>query len=165
AGSIPVISSVWKKYELALTATGDTSAASLVLTTGGKGDVMFDMVSLFPEDTFKGRKNGLRKDLAQALADLKPGFLRFPGGCIVHGSGLANAYRWKDTVGDVAERKPNWNLWGYHQSYGLGYFEYFQLCEDIGATPLPVVPVGVACGFRRPFDFVPMDDLHVWVDD
>lgn len=164
-GKIPGLSNEWKKYEFALTATDDTGAASLVLTTGGKGDVMFDMVSLFPADTFKARKNGLRKDLAQALADLKPGFLRFPGGCIVHGSGLANAYRWKDSVGDVAQRKPNWNLWGYHQSHGLGYFEFMQLCEDIGATPLPVVPVGVACSFRRPFDSVPMEDLHVWIDD
>jgi alpha-L-arabinofuranosidase len=126
---------------------------------------MLDMVSLFPQDTFRGRKNGLRKDLAQSLADLKPRFLRFPGGCIAHGQGLDNAYRWKDTVGDVAERKPNWNLWGYHQTYGLGYFEYMQLCEDIGATPLPVVPLGVSCGFRQPFQFASLDDLQVWIDD
>jgi alpha-L-arabinofuranosidase len=165
SASIPALSDEWKKYEVTMTASEDATDASLVLTTGGTGDVMFDMVSLFPQDTFKGRKNGLRKDLAQALADLKPGFLRFPGGCIVHGSGLANAYRWKDTVGDVAERKPNWNLWGYHQSYGLGYFEFMQLCEDIGATPLPVVPLGVACSFRRPFDVVPMEDLHAWIGD
>jgi alpha-L-arabinofuranosidase len=165
SGRIPALGSEWKKYELTLDVSEDASDASLVLTTGGKGEVMFDMVSLFPQDTFKGRKNGLRKDLAQSLADLKPGFLRFPGGCIVHGQGLANAYRWKDTVGDVAERRPNWNLWGYHQSYGLGFFEFMQLCEDIGATPLPVVPLGVACSFRRPFDVVPMQDLHAWTDD
>lgn len=165
AGSIPALGREWEKYELTLTASETTSNGRLALTTGGTGDVMLDMVSLFPQDTFKGRKNGLRKDLAQALVDLHPGFLRFPGGCLVHGTGIANAYRWKDTVGDVAQRKPNWNLWGYHQTYGLGYFEYLQLCEDIGATPLPVVPVGVSCGFRRPFDFVPMEDLHIWVDD
>lgn len=163
--SISEVSAEWKKYEVTLTSGADADNAQLELTTSGSGDLLLDMVSLFPQDTFKGRKNGMRKDLAQALADLKPGFLRFPGGCIVHGQGLANAYRWKDTVGDVAERKPNWNLWGYHQSYGLGYFEYMQLCEDIGATPLPVVPVGVACGFRRPFDKVPVEDLQPWIDD
>jgi alpha-L-arabinofuranosidase len=162
---LPLLTNQWKKYELELIAANDCSEARLELTTTGRGDVMLDMVSLFPQDTFRGRKNGLRKDLAQALADLKPGFLRFPGGCIVHGSGLANAYRWKDTIGDVAERRPNWNLWGYHQTYGLGYFEYMQLCEDIGATPLPVLPVGVACGFRQPFDKVPMDELQPWIDD
>ncbi|QDU55511.1 alpha-L-arabinofuranosidase C-terminal domain-containing protein [Aeoliella mucimassa] len=164
-GSIDAVSAEWKKYELTLTASDDATKAKLVVTTTGGGVLSLDMVSLFPQETFKGRKNGMRKDLGQALAELNPKFLRFPGGCIAHGSGLANAYRWKDTVGDVAERKPNWNRWGYHQSYGLGYFEYMQLCEDIGATPLPVVPVGVACGFTRPFDKVPMEDLHIWVDD
>lgn len=163
--SLPGVTNEWVKYELTLSPDDDCSNARLELTTGGLGDVMLDMVSLFPQDTFKGRKNGLRKDLAQALADLHPGFLRFPGGCIVHGNGLANAYRWKDTVGDLAERRPNWNLWGYHQSYGLGYYEFMQLCEDIGATPLPVLPVGVACGFRQPFDKVPLDQLQPWIDD
>jgi len=124
-----------------------------------------DMISLFPRKTFKGRKNGLRADLVQTLADLKPATFRFPGGCIVHGHGLANAYRWKDTVGDVAARKPNWNLWGYHQTYGLGYFEYFQLCEDIGAEALPILPLGISCGFRPPFQNEDMDKLQPWVDD
>ncbi len=165
SGTIPSLSSKWQKYELTLKPGAIAKTARLALTTGGTGQVMLDMVSLFPRETFKGRKNGMRPDLAQAIADLKPGFLRFPGGCIVHGHGMANAYRWKETVGDVAERKPNWNLWGYHQSYGLGYFEYMQLCEDIGATPLPVVPVGVPCGFRKPFDPVSMDDLTNWIDD
>ena len=165
AGNIPALSDSWKKYELTLTPNADAAKATLVLTTRGTGDLMLDMVSLFPQDTFKGRKNGMRKDLAQALADLKPGFLRFPGGCIVHGNGLANAYRWKDTVGPVEQRKPNWNLWGYHQSHGLGYFEFMQLCEDIGATPLPILPVGVPCSFRKPFDCAPLEDLQVWIDD
>jgi alpha-L-arabinofuranosidase len=123
------------------------------------------MVSLFPQDTWLGRKGGLRRDLVEALRDLHPKFLRFPGGCIAHGHGLDNAYSWKDTVGDVAERKPNWNLWGYHQTYGLGYFEYFQLCEDLGMQALPVIPVGVSCGFRRPFEIVPMAELQKWIDD
>lgn len=165
SGSVPSTTSEWATYNLTLTATDSADDAELVLTSGGGGELMLDMVSLFPQDTFKGHKNGLRKDLAQALADLKPGFLRFPGGCIAHGHSLENTYRWKDTVGDVSERKPNWNLWGYHQTYGLGYFEYMQLCEDIGAEPLPVVPVGVSCGFRQPFQVVPMEDLQAWIDD
>ena len=164
-GSIPAVSKEWKKYELTLVAEANASGAELALTTRGGGELLLDMVSLFPQDTFKGRKNGMRKDLGQALADLNPKFLRFPGGCIAHGWGLENTYRWKDTVGDVAQRKPNWNLWGYHQTYGLGYFEYMLLCEDIGATPLPVVPLGVSCGFRPPFEFASIDDLHVWIDD
>lgn len=155
----------WRKLDATLIPSAADSAAQLVITTSGGGELMLDMVSLFPQDTFRGRKNGMRKDLAQALADLHPGFLRFPGGCVAHGHGLENTYRWKDTVGDVAQRKPNWNLWGYHQTYGLGYFEYMQLCEDIGATPLPVLPVGVTCGFRPPFDKVPLDELQPWIDD
>ncbi|MDP4278191.1 MAG: alpha-N-arabinofuranosidase, partial [Bacteroidota bacterium] len=94
--------------------------------------------------TFRNRANGLRNDLAQTIADMKPKFLRFPGGCITHGRGLANAYRWKVTVGDVAERTPNWNTWGYHQTYGLGFYEFFQFCEDIGAKALPVLPIGIS---------------------
>ena len=139
--------------------------ATLEVTTAGSGSVCMDMVSLFPRDTFHGHKNGLRKDLGQALADLKPKVFRFPGGCIVHGSGLENAYRWKETVGPVEARKPNWNLWGYHQSHGLGYFEFFQLCEDIGASPLPILPAGVSCGFRKPKEFAPLEELEPWIQD
>ena len=165
SGNVIGLSDKWEKYNLELKSAGEASKASLVIVAKGQGELMLDMVSLFPQDTFKGRNNGLRKDLAQALADLKPGFLRFPGGCITHGHGLENTYRWKDTVGDVAHRKPNWNLWGYHQTNGLGYYEYMQLCEDLGATPLPVVPVGVSCGFRQPFEVVPLQELHTWVQD
>ncbi len=145
--------------------TGGGEQARLVVTTTGTGRLDLDVVSLFPEDTHGGRPNGLRPDLVAALAELNPKFLRFPGGCIVHGSGLDNAYRWKDSVGEVAARKPNWNRWGYHQTYGLGYYEYFLLCEDLGATPLPVVPVGVSCGFNEPYQVVPMDELGEWIDD
>ena len=157
----------WNKFEGVIIATETTDNASLVISAKaeGKGTLYLDMVSLFPQDTYGGRKNGMRKDLVQALVDLNPKFLRFPGGCIAHGDCLENVYRWKDTVGDVAERKPNWNLWGYHQTYGLGYYEYFLLCEDIGATPLPVVPVGVSCGFRGPQQCVAMDELTPWIDD
>ena len=154
----------WKKLEGVITATETTDKAHLVVTTTGQGTLNLDMVSLFPQDTFKGRKNGLRKDLAQALKELNPKFLRFPGGCITHGYGLDNMYRWKDSVGDVAERKPNWNLWGYHQTYGLGYFEYFQLCEDLEMAPLPVIPIGVGCGFRCN-EFVPLDQLGPHIQD
>ncbi|MBI9016366.1 MAG: family 43 glycosylhydrolase [Phycisphaerae bacterium] len=159
------LSDDWKKYSGVIKVNKSDDDARLTVTTKDKGRLFLDVVSLFPQKTFKGRKNGLRPDLAQALADLKPKFFRFPGGCIAHGCGLQNAYRWKDTVGDIAQRRPNWNRWGYHQTYGLGYYEYFLLCEDIGATPLPVLPVGVSCGFNRPFQVVPMDQLQEWIDD
>ncbi|MCH5377903.1 MAG: alpha-N-arabinofuranosidase, partial [Planctomycetes bacterium] len=158
------VDATWRKLEGVLTATKTTDEGRLVVTTTGQGTFNLDMVSLFPRDTFKGRKNGLRKDLAESLRDLDPKFLRFPGGCVAHGWGLDNIYRWKDTVGDVAQRKPNWNLWGYHQTYGLGYFEYFQLCEDLDMTPLPVVPIGVSCGFRG-LQVVPMDKLQPHIQD
>ncbi len=159
------IGNAWTKFEGVIKSDKTTDNARLVLTTTQRTTLHLDMVSLFPQKTFKGRKNGMRADLAQALADLEPKFFRFPGGCIAHGQGLANVYNWKDSVGDVAERHGNWNRWGYHQTYGLGYFEYFQLCEDIGAAPLPVVPVGVSCGFTAPYEVCPMEELDVWIDD
>ena len=103
------------------------------------------MISLFPQNTFKGHKNGLRADLAQTLADLHPRFVRFPGGCVAHGDGIDNIYDWKGSIGPLEARKPLRNLWGYHQTRGLGYFEYFRFCEDIGAEPLPVLAAGVPC--------------------
>ncbi|PTY07100.1 alpha-N-arabinofuranosidase [Opitutaceae bacterium EW11] len=135
----------WQRYSARLTPGQSDGAARLVLLAGEKGGIALDEVSLFPVQTFHGRKNGLRADLAQAIADLKPKFVRFPGGCLSHGDGLTNFYRWKDTVGPVEQRKGQRNLWGYHQSVGLGYFEFFQFCEDIGARPLPVLPAGVCC--------------------
>ncbi len=162
--TIPVITTEWKKYSGEITCTESTNAASLTLLTSGKGTLYFDMVSLFPKNTFMNRENGLREDLAAAIAGLHPKFLRFPGGCVSHGRGIENAYRWKQTLGDVAERKANFNLWGYHQTYGLGFYEYFQFCEDIGATPLPVIPVGISCQFRKR-EIVPMDKMQAWVDD
>lgn len=104
-----------------------------------------DMISLFPQKTFKGHKNGLRADLAQAIADIHPRFVRFPGGCLAHGDGVDNIYNWKETIGPLEARKSAPNIWRYHQTRGLGYFEYFQFCEDIGAEPLPVVAAGVPC--------------------
>lgn len=135
----------WQKYSLDLTAGLTSDSASLVILAVSKGELDMDVISLFPEKTFKNRPNGLRPDLAQALADLKPRFVRFPGGCLVHGDGVGNMYRWKNTIGPVEQRVEQRNLWGYHQSAGLGYFEYFQFCEDIGAKPVPVVPAAVSC--------------------
>ncbi len=162
--TIHKLSEEWQKYELTFYSGFSLTNAALQLSPTATGTIYADMVSLFPQETFNNRQNGLRKDLAQAIADLNPTFLRFPGGCISHGRGLDNAYRWKHTVGDVAERKPNWNLWGYHQTYGLGFYEYFLFCEDINAIPLPVVPVGVSCQFRGR-EVAPLSEMQMWVDD
>lgn len=135
----------WHKYNSTLTATASHDTASLVIIAKTTGKLALDVISLFPEKTFKNRPNGLRADLAQMLADLKPKFIRFPGGCLVHGDGLGNMYRWKNTIGPIEQRVEQKNIWGYHQTLGLGYFEYFQFCEDIGAKPLPVLPAGVSC--------------------
>lgn len=162
--SIDGITSEWSRHTLEIKCGQTANTASLNLVTTGSGTLYFDMVSLFPRNTFNNRKNGLRKDLAQAVADLKPKFLRFPGGCITHGRGNDNAYRWKSTIGDVAERKPNWNLWGYHQTYGLGFFEFFQFSEDIGAKPLPVLPLGISCQFRER-EIIPLNEMNPWIQD
>ena len=142
--TVTVSSRSWKTYKAVLTAK--TSADTrLELRPQSAGEIELDMISLFPQNTFKGRKNGLRPDLAQTLADMHPRFVRFPGGCVAHGDGLKNIYQWKNTIGPLEARKPARNLWGYHQSMGLGYYEYFQFCEDIGAEPLPVLAAGVPC--------------------
>lgn len=142
--TVTVSSRSWKTYKAVLTAK--TSANTrLELRPQSAGEIELDMISLFPQNTFKGRKNGLRPDLAQTLADMHPRFVRFPGGCVAHGDGLKNIYQWKNTIGPLEARKPARNLWGYHQSMGLGYYEYFQFCEDIGAEPLPVLAAGVPC--------------------
>jgi alpha-L-arabinofuranosidase len=143
--SVKITSKKWKQYRAVLTANKTVSNARLSILNKGMNSLAVDMVSLFPQNTFKGRKNGLRADLAQTIADICPRFVRFPGGCVAHGDGLENMYRWKNTVGALESRKPQRNLWGYHQTAGLGYYEYFQFCEDIGAEPLPVVPAGVPC--------------------
>ena len=142
--TVTISSRSWKTYKAVLTAK--TSADTrLELRPQSAGEIELDMISLFPQNTFKGRKNGLRPDLAQTLADMHPRFVRFPGGCVAHGDGLKNIYQWKNTIGPLEARKPARNLWGYHQSMGLGYYEYFQFCEDIGAEPLPVLAAGVPC--------------------
>jgi alpha-L-arabinofuranosidase len=143
--SLSVSSQKWEKYTKRLIAKQDCNNASLVILGTTEGKIALDVISLFPEKTFKNRSNGLRIDLAQLLADIKPKFIRFPGGCLVHGDGVGNMYRWKKTIGPIEQRAEQKNIWGYHQSMGLGYFEYFQFCEDIGAKPLPVLPAAVSC--------------------
>ena len=142
---LPAPTGTWTKLTTALVATGSDNHGRFSVQVSGVGTVALDVISLFPRATFCNRSNGLRPDLAQVIADLRPRFIRFPGGCLVHGDGLGNLYRWKDTIGPIETRKEQFNIWNYHQSVGLGYFEYFQFCEDIGAKPLPVVPAGVCC--------------------
>ena len=142
---VTVASRNWKKQTAVLIPQADADDAVLVLSPQKQGKYVLDMISLFPQHTFKGRKNGLRADLAQTLTDLHPRFVRFPGGCVAHGNGIDNIYRWKNSIGPLETRKPMRNLWGYHQTMGLGYYEYFQFCEDIGAEPLPVLAAGVPC--------------------
>lgn len=157
----------WAKAEAELTATATSTTGRLMVTV--MDPLSLDMVSLFPQDTFLGRENGLRKDLAELINDLDPSFLRFPGGCIVNTGdfdreGRERAYNWKDTVGPVEERLTNQNFWGYNQTYGLGYYEYFQFAEDIGAQPLPVVPVGVT-GCGQSAEITDAEELQTWVQD
>lgn len=156
---LDVNSGDWKQYELILKPNRNYAKSRLRIFLTSKGGIDLEHVSLFPVDTWKGRKNGLRKDLAQALYDLKPGVFRFPGGCIVEGTDLNTRYQWKNSIGPVENRKLNENRWqytftnrffpDYYQSYGLGFFEFFQLSEDIGAEPLPVLSCGLACQFQN----------------
>jgi alpha-L-arabinofuranosidase len=157
----------WTRHTATIEAQHTDPDARFTLLATEPGVVHLDLVSLFPRRTFRGRPNGLRADLAQAIADLRPKFVRFPGGCVAHGNGLGNMYRWQDTLGPLQARRQQRNLWGYHQSAGLGYFEYFQFCEDIGAKPLPVVPAGVCCqnsdgGGQRG---VAMDEMPAYVQE
>ena len=144
----------WTKVTTSLIPNQTDACARLTVLFDHEGTLDLDMISLFPADTFNGRENGLRKDLAQMLKDINPGFIRFPGGCIVEGFYLDNAYNWKDTVGPVEQRKMNWNRWeggqayAYNQSYGLGFLEYFILAEDLGAEPLPILNCGMSCQFQ-----------------
>ncbi|WP_263374159.1 alpha-L-arabinofuranosidase C-terminal domain-containing protein [Granulicella aggregans] len=148
----------WTRYETVITPTATVDNARLTLYVDDIGDIDMDMVSLFPVDTWKNRPNGLRRDLVQLLYDMHPGFVRFPGGCIVEGRQLITRYRWKTTVGDISERKTIINRWNdefdfrpapdYFQSFGLGFYEYFQLAEDLGAKPLPILNCGMACQFN-----------------
>jgi alpha-L-arabinofuranosidase len=170
----PLPNIVWNEYKAVLTPNADCQKAALQILLLDEGEYSLDDVSLMPQDTYKG--HGLRKDLAQALADLKPKFMRFPGGCVVHGGGdgFWDTYRWKNTIGPRHQRKGLKNTWGYHQSMGLGYYEYFQFCEDLGMAPLPILPCGVSCqgtngGWglwpTQAQDVAPMDQMDEWAQD
>lgn len=164
----------WKKYTAGLTATATDPNTRLNIWFEGNGSFDLDMISLFPSDTWKNRPGGLRADLVKLLADLKPGFLRFPGGCIVEGRDLDNRYQWKNTIGNIEDRHLIVNRWNtefahrqtpdYFQSFGMGFFEYFQLAEDIGAEPLPILNCGMACEFNTA-EVVPMDQLDPYIQD
>ncbi len=163
----------WQQFSTVLTATASDEKARLVLIPLKAAHVGIDMISLFPQETFMNRKNGLRKDLAQVIADLHPKFIRFPGGCMSHGQGLENIYHWNHTVGPLQARKPDFNIWNYHQTRGLGFFEYFQFCEDIGAEPLPVLAAGVPCqnsaanaeGIGGQQGGIPMAEMPAYVEE
>lgn len=156
--ALPISGNSWQLYKTSLTATETAQKAKMNVWFEGKGVINLDMISLFPQHTWKERPNGLRADLVQLLADMKPGFLRFPGGCIVEGKELATRYQWKKTVGAVEDRTLIVNRWNsefahrptpdYFQTFGLGFYEYFQLAEDIGAAPLPILNCGMACQFN-----------------
>ena len=181
AAEVEVTSAKWTKYEVTLTSARTVAhgALRLLLWDEDKEAVVdVEHISLFPAETFHGDENGLRKDLAQALADLHPGILRFPGGCIVEGTYLENRYQWKNTVGPVENRPININRWNYgtfermfpdyYQSGGLGFYEYFRLAEEIGAEPVPIVSCGMACQFQNDPEWNPncsMDDLQTYIQD
>ena len=164
----------WQEYQTVIKANAINAKSKLKITFIGKGSIELDMISLFPEDTWLGRPKGLRKDLVQLLADLDPGFLRFPGGCIVEGRTLDKRYQWKKTVGNIENRELIINRWNtefshrstpdYFQSFGLGFFEYFQLAEDLGAEALPILSCGMACQFNTG-ELAPLDELDPYVND
>ncbi|MBQ9636691.1 MAG: alpha-N-arabinofuranosidase [Prevotella sp.] len=174
----------WRRYELVLDTDKkqkrqqaatiepqDVKRCQLRIVGKKGGKAALDMISLFPQDTYKG--HGLRWDLAEAIAALKPKFVRFPGGCMSHGQGLENIYHWNETVGPWQDRKPDLNIWHYHQTRGLGFYEYFQFCEDIGAEPLPVLAAGVPCqnsaadkgGYAGQQGGIPMEDMPAYIDE
>ena len=167
---LTVTSGNWRNSKAVLTSNATIADAKLELQALQAGKLAVDLVSLFPQDTYKGRVNGLRADLAETIADIHPRFVRFPGGCLAHGDGINNIYRWKNTIGPLEARKPQRNIWHYHQSVGLGYFEYFQFCEDIGAAPLPVIAAGVPCqnsvdGGNGQQGGIPMEQMDEYIQD
>jgi alpha-L-arabinofuranosidase len=164
----------WKKQRISITANDTAQKAKMKIWFEGSGVIDMDMISLFPEDTWKKRPGGMRADMIQLLADMKPGFMRFPGGCIVEGFDLSQRYKWKNTIGPIEERQLIINRWNYEfahrptpdyfQTFGLGFFEYFQLAEDIGASPLPILNCGMACQFNSA-ELVPLDQIDSYVQD
>ncbi len=155
----------WRRYTLSLKANASDPNCRLVISAIEPVTVWLDVVSLFPRKTFKDRPNGMRQDLGQLLADLRPGFLRFPGGCVVEGCTLYNRFRWKDSIGDISQRKGDFNLWGYYSTYGLGFHEYLQLAEDLGAEAMYVVNVGMSCQARRPNEVAPDPNVKDYLQE
>lgn len=174
---LTLLSNKWEKYEVILTASKEVAKASLRIFLLSEGPVDLEHISLFPTDTWKGRENGLRKDIAETLNELNPGLFRFPGGCIVEGTDLETRYNWKNSVGPVENRPLNENRWhytfsyrlfpDYFQSYGLGFYEFFLLSEDMGAEPLPVVNVGLSCQYQNEEEHahVPVGELDEYIQD
>ena len=185
---VKVVGTEWTEYKTQLVVTdkyqGDAIDAAQIggkanigqnvrfaILPKGESKVAIDLVSLKPHDTYKG--HGLRKDLAEAIADLKPKFVRFPGGCMLHGQGVDNIYHWKESIGPLKDRKPAFNIWNYHQTRGLGFYEYFQWCEDMGAEPLPVLAAGVPCqnskankdGVCGQQGGIPMEQMPQYIQD
>ncbi len=164
----------WRERTAWIQARATEAKARLNIYFSGSGTIDLDMISVFPRGTWKNRRNGLRADLVQMLADMKPGFLRFPGGCIVEGRNLEQRYQWKTTIGDPSERKLIINRWNtefrhrltpdYFQSFGLGFYEYFLLAEDIGAEPMPILNCGMACQFNTA-ELAPMEELGQYIQD
>lgn len=167
----------WAKYTCTLTSTGTCDCVRAHFLLGRDGTVDLDLLSLFPADTYQERPNGMRRDIAEIIAALSPKFMRFPGGCIVEGRSFENMYNWKETIGALSRRRTNWNRWqmdeyqidgrsseDYFQSYGLGFFEYFQFCEDIGAKPVPVMNAGMTCQWHEGL-LADMDQLDRWIQD
>ena len=164
---VAITETKWHKYEVEVEVPQTISDGRLAVIFPAFTDVAIDMVSVFPKDTFMGRENGCRRDIAELLAAMKPKFMRFPGGCLVHDGSLNSKdrdsmYRWKNTIGPVEYRPTKRNNWGYNQSLGLGFFEYFQLCEDLNTKPLPVLPAGWDPHHQRA---VPLDELGPWIQD
>lgn len=169
------LDNTWKKHAVSFKASATHAKAKLRVLFIGKGTINVDMISLFPQDTWKNRKGGMRSDLVQIIADLKPGFVRFPGGCIVEGRDLSNRYQWKTTVGPIEDRKLIVNRWNtefkaprdapdYFQTFGLGFYEYFLLSEDVGAEPLPILNCGMACQYNTG-EVASMEELEVYIQD
>ena len=175
---VKVVGNEWAEYKAVLAVTDkykgnldDGKGIRLAILPKGDTKIGVDIVSLKPQDTYKG--HGLRRDLAEKIADLKPKFVRFPGGCMLHGQGIGNIYHWKESVGPLKDRKPALNIWGYHQTRALGFYEYFQWCEDMGAEPLPVLAAGVPCqnsmadarGLAGQQGGIPMSQMPQYVQD
>ena len=174
SGQLSGFSGDWNEYSCTIEAAATVEKARLVITSKQVGSIDLDMISLFPQRTYNARRNGLRPDLVQLLKELNPKFMRFPGGCIVEGRFLSNRYQWKNTIGTLVERKLVLNRWNtefkhrpapdYFQSFGLGFFEYFQLCEDIGAKPVPILNCGMACQFNSG-ELAPIDEIDPYIQD